>query len=150
MSRNSCLLLMVCALQIRGWQEKCSPAQVCWGLRCKRPERCEIQPASKVCCVNICFLKSTNLLRGLSSISTWAGSHSLRVLNSCSAPPAQSECIHTRSPVTPIHCPCTKPQGSCFWVSVLRSCSKVLVRSTERTDYRLAKCFLIPLLPHTG
>lgn len=149
MSRNSCLLLMVYALQIEGWQEKFPPAWVCWGLRCKGSERRELQTASKLCCMNI-FLKSTNLLRGLSSISTRAGSHSLRVLNSCSALPVQSECIHTRSPVTPIHCPCTKPQGSCFWVSVLRSSSKVLVRSTERTDYRLAKCFLIPLLPHTG
>lgn len=125
---------MVYALQMGGWQEKCPLVWVGWGLRWKGSEWYELQAALKLCCMNMCFLKYPNLLRGLPSISTGAVSWSLRGLKSCSAPPAQSECIHAGSPVIAIHCPMHKPQGSCFWVSVLRSCSKVPIRTTERTD----------------
>lgn len=125
---------MVYALQMGGWQEKCPLVWVGWGLRWKGSEWYELQAALKLCCMNMCFLKYPNLLRGLPSISTGAVSWSLRGLKSCSAPPAQSECIHAGSPVIAIHCPMHKPQGSCFWVSVLRSCSKVPIRTMERTD----------------
>lgn len=59
------------------------------------------------------------------------------------------ECIHTE-PCHSYSVPYTKPQGSCFWVSVMCSCSKVPARSMEGADSRLSKCFQIPLLLHAG
>lgn len=149
MSKNRCPLSILCALQMGGWQRKYPPEQGWWCLRSTGRHQCELLSASNPCCPNFHhFLKSPNLITGLPLISTGAGSHFLRVTESCSAPPLWSERIHTWALSFLFTAHCTKPQGSFFWVSVLCSCSQILVRSTEGTDSRLSKCFQIPLILH--
>lgn len=140
-SKNSCLLLI---LHVLNW-ERFPPAQVLRSLRCLGAECWELQLASSI----YPFLISPNLLGGLPSISRGAGSSFLRPPESCPELCVQCECIHTE-PCHSYSVPYTKPQGSCFWVSVMCSCSKVLARSTEGTDSILPKYFQIPLLLHGG
>lgn len=109
--KNSCLLLIRCALQMGGWQGMHPPARILRCLRCASTKCCELQPTSNLCRTNAHhFFKSPYPLGGWPSVSTGAGSCSPRALESCSAPWVQSQ----GSLVTPIHCPMHLTPGKLF------------------------------------